>query len=196
MNNLDLMFTKAVQSLLTEKTRPKTDTSDESGSGDKQPTDPASKMILWNPGPGRWSDAIKGLKQDADVPYSEVINSSSAVGSRSKSLMARLNILEPSDSDNTIEAANQILMQAFRSPLMSALYGNPSSSDDSIVVPIRLSTSDKDIASGAGISARNATVYIHLTLIGAYNAGMLKIKKPLTISTVSKNDTAITIRTR
>jgi hypothetical protein len=196
MKNFDSMFTKAVKSILIEKTDAKPNSVDDRGTGNKKqvPLDSASKMILWNPGPGRWSDAIRGLKKDADVPYSQVINSSSAVGTRSKSLMARLNILKPSDSKNDIASANQILLQAFQSPLMSALYATPVVGKNSIVVPIKLSTQDKDIVSGEGVSARNAAVYIHLTLIGAYNAGMLKIQNRLMIENVSKNDTTIVIR--
>lgn len=188
MNNFDKIFAEAVNILLEKK---KKDGKKDGAPDQQQPS--VVEMISWKPGKGNWGQIVKGLKEDAEVGYEAAVARSSAVAGKSKSLMARLQVSEPSTSSVPVEATAEILVQALKSPIMAQVFELPTTTKTAISIPIKLSTEDEDIRSGEGISARNATAFIHLTLLGAYNAGMLKINKPVRIEHVSKNDTSITI---
>lgn len=182
MRNFDSNFAEAVALLLKEEDEKKKD---------MQPKVPGKDVIKWSPGPGSWSDVIMGLKSEADIPYDSVV----AVSSASKSagtLMIRLGINKPSTSSNGAEAAVQILNQAFKNSVMSETYDTPTGTPSSVMVKFKLPTDKESIKNEEGISARNATVYIHLTLIGAYNAGYLNIESGKKI-TLNHSDAGVTI---
>lgn len=185
MNNFDKAFAEAVKILLEQK--------DDKRNPETSTQKSATQMIQWNPGKGNWGQIIKGLKEDAEVGYEAAVARSAATAGKSKALMARLQITKPSSSDNPAEAAAQILYQALQSPTMAAVFDTPSGSKTAVNVPIKLSTKEEDISSGEGISGRNAAAFIHLTLLGAYNAGMLKIKTPIRLGSVKRNDSNIPI---
>ena len=183
MNKFDKMFAEAVQVLL-EKDK----------EGDKQRPS-AFAAIEWKPGPGRWNDVIRGLKKDADdLPYEEAISKSSAVGARSATLMAKLGVTKKSTKTESLEAAAEVLNQAVMSPAMSQLYGKTRVDKNSLIVPVKLSMNKEEAASGEGITGRNATVFIHLTLLGAYNAGMFLPTQKLKIVTASPSTGAVVIQ--
>lgn len=171
MKSLDSTFAQAVSLLIKE-----------AGQKDEAPVrkSPLS-MVKWSPGQGRWSEVIKGMKEEANVPYDKAIAASNAIKS-SGTLMARLQVKKASTSSNPPEAAAQIMKQSLGNSAMSQLYGEPKGNPNSVFIPFKISTSKEDAASGEGISVRNATVFVHLTLIGAYNSGFLKIDKPVTLT--------------
>lgn len=193
MKKFDQLFTEAVKLLLIEKEGDKPKPSPTPPViDDKRPS--ATAAIVWNPGSGRWSDVIKGLKQDANVGYEEAISKSAAVGARSTPLMAKLAIVKKSTQADPLLAAAEILKQAVSSPLMSTLYGDPRVSKELIEIPIKLSMKSEDVNSGEGVSGRNATVFIHLTLIGAYNSKMFTPAAKLKIQTATEETGAVIIR--
>ena len=175
------MFTEAVKILLEEK-------------GEEKQRPQATIAIEWKAGPGRWSEAIGGLKKDADLPYDEAVLKSSASGAKSVTLMARLGITKKSTKSDTLESAFEILSQAVNSPVMSQLYGKPVLDKNSITVPVKLSMEKEDIDVGEGVSGRNATVFIHLSLIGAYNAKMFLPTEKLKVTTASPTTKAVIIK--
>ena len=192
MNNFDQMFSEAVKILLEQKAPDKTGKEDKKSDTAARP--PASQVIVWRPGKGDWGDVIKGIKKDAEVSYEEAISKSSALGAKSMSLMGKLSITKESKSRDPLEATGEILRQAISSPVMSRLYGPPNVSENAVTVPIRLSMNEDDVKSGEGILGRNATVFIHLTLIGAYNARMFMPTAALVIQTASPERGAIIIK--
>ena len=151
-------------------------------------------MIRWSPGPGRWSEIIRGLKSEAAIPYEQAISKSLAGKSSSAmSLMLKLGVNKPSTNQNPLVAASEILSQAVKNKTMSQVYGSPRSSGANLIIPFVMSTDPEDIAEGEGIKARNAAAFIHLTLIGAYNAGMLKITKEIKLGSPSDGDENLVI---
>lgn len=157
MKKFDETFAQAVSLLLTEETRKS-----------------AREKIVWSPGKGSWSGVIKGLAAEADVPYDKVIAASSAA-TAARPLMIRLGVNKASTSEKGPEAAAQILQQAFKNTVLAEMYEPPRGTANSVNVKFKIETDSESVKTGEGISARNATVYIHLTLIGAYNAGFLKL---------------------
>lgn len=182
MKKLDQMFNIAVSQLLKEV--------DEQ----TQTRLNAAEQIIWGPGRGNWSDVIKGLKEDANVSYKTVISKSSAAGSKSVVLMGKLSVLNKATAKDPLIAAGQILSQAVSSPIMSKLYGAPKVSESAVMVPIKLSMDPEDVRTHEGISGRNATVFIHLTLLGAYNAQMFNPSSKLIFQTASFETGNVVIR--
>ena len=182
MKKLDQMFAAAVGQLLKE--------ADE----ESENTNTAAGQIIWSPGSGNRSDVIKGLKRDANVSYRTVISKSAASGSKSLVLMGKLSVLNKATSRDPLISAGQILTQAVSSPIMSKLYGVPKVSENAVMVPIKLSMDPEDVRTQEGISGRNATVFIHLTLLGAYNARMFEPSSKLVLQTASSENGHVVIR--
>lgn len=177
MKDFEKMFAKAVNLLLTEKK----DEKDEKDEKEKKKS--AIVMIPWSPGSGAFSDIIRGLKSDAG--YSEVIGNTNAT-SNPAGLMSKLGISKASTSKSNVESANEILAQTIAAnEIMSVTYGKPKIQKNFIVIPI--------IVDDDEITTRNATVFIHLTLIGAYNSGLLKIDTPLRFPKIDKESRYVVI---
>jgi hypothetical protein len=189
MKIFDKMFAQAVGALLEEKEGSKP-------AADQPARPPAKSVILWNPGKGSWGAVVKGLKHEADESYDDVIAKSAVSVAKSQSLMGRLGITKKATSKDPLEAANEVLSQAVASAAMSQLYGTPAITPEQVSVPVVLSMEPDDIASGEGVSGRNATVYIHLTLLGAYNAGKFDIPPgvKLRITTASPSSKAVIVQ--
>lgn len=189
MKNFDKLFAEAVKMLLEQKEQ-KSDKQKIAKIKDEK-TDDAKSMIEWKAGQGNWSDVIKGLKKE--VTYDEAIQSSAA--KFGNLLMKKLNINEQAnDKDDPLEAAHKILNQAIKNKeAMSELYEMPRLSGRKLSIGVKLSMNPEDVASGEGITPRNATVFIHLTLLGAYNAGFMNIKKKIRITTANPDSSEILI---
>ena len=166
MKEFDKNFRIAVQQLLKEKDEKKDDKPADAPA--PVSTAKAKDLISWSPSRGGWSKVITGARDEAD--YDSVINSSLASSGKAKNLMMKLQVTRMSKSSG-IQAAYDILVQAVKNPAMSEAYGNPTTDSSGILVPVIVETADKD--ADDYMSPRNATAFIHLTLIGAYNAGFM-----------------------
>ena len=138
----------------------------------------ALEMIKWSPGPGRWSEVITSLKKEV-ATYQEAVQSSAAGKGTGGMLMAKLGIFKKAEGKNDIESVMQILQQAItKNETMKEAYEKPAFrgvEGDDLRVPIAAGEEE--------LSDRNATAYIHLTLIGAYNSKMLVIRNPIQLVT-------------
>jgi len=193
MKNFDETFAKAVALILKEQEEKKGDDKKKSPASDSQVSN-ATKMVVWKPGSGGWSEIIRGLKSEASVPYEQAISKSLAGRSSSAmSLMLKLGVEKAATNKNPIAAAEEILAQAVKNKTMSQVYGTPRASGSRLTVPFVMSTKPEDIDEGDGIKARNAAAFIHLTLIGAYNAKMLQISQSIKLSGVDDGDESLII---
>ena len=180
MKDFDKAFVAAVKMLLRE--------ADEGEQKQKQEQKKAtaSQMVRWpSPGSGGWSGLIVGLKDEAG--YEQVVqNTNASAGNNPAALMGRLGIKQPSDSKDPLTAAHSVLLQAIaNADAMSEAYGAPVLAKGSLSVPINVAAEE--------LSTRNATAILHLTLFGAYNAGMLKLENAIAFSKGDKEGRTVTI---
>jgi len=183
MKNFDKMFAQAVRLVLEEK-----------GKKEEKKSVSAKDIVVWGPGPGNWGDVIKGIKEDAHTTYDEAIAKTSATGGKAMSLMGKLGVTKPAKATDPLEAANEILQQAVTNAAMADMFGQPVLSKTGLTVPVNLPMDPESIKTKEGVLPRNATVWIHLTLLGAINSNMFRPGSKLKIETASPKTGEIVIR--
>lgn len=199
MKSFESTFAKAIHLILSEENQ-----NDKNRTGENKTEKTAMDVIIWaagDRGRGDWSKVVKGLQKEAGATYGQVVKSSLAAPGKARILMGKLGVVKPSSSKNPLQACLEILSQAVKNQIMSEAYGAPVITGKSLFVPFKsIEDEDADEAEGitkAGKSAksRNLTVYIHLTLIGAYNARFLSIdpNTPVKFSATSQNARGVTI---
>ena len=188
MKDFEANFARAVSLLLMEKGEGKSKPSPTPENTAKTGAD----LVKFSPGPGNWSDVIRGLKAEANTPYSEAIKNSLAV-KNSNSLMIKLGVTKKATNRDETVAAAEILSQAVKNQTMSEVYDTPTGKPGKVSIPLKMPTDRESVQDGEGIAPRNIAVFIHLTLVGACNAGLLPIQKPIKVSLPEPGDDEITI---
>lgn len=177
------MFAQAVRLVLEEK-----------GKKEEKKSVSAKDIVIWGPGSGNWGKVIRGIKDDVRTTYDEAIAKTSATGGKALSLMGKLGVTKPAKATDPLEAANEILQQAVNNAAMAEMFGKPVLSKTGLSVPVTLPMDPEAESSGEGVSPRNATVWIHLTLLGAINSNMFRPGSKLKIETASPKTGEIVIR--
>lgn len=188
MKNFDSIFAKAVKMLVEEKQKP------DEPDGKNTPATPTKKdansIIVWEKrGGGNWSNVIKGVRSEAEggSSYDDVIKKSLAAPEKSKQLMLKLGITSAAKSSEPLGAVAEILIQALKNPVMSESYGTPRVTEKFVFVPFKFDDDDDDEDALTSSEIRNLTAYIHLTLVGAFNARLLSPSSPVKLSGLTQS---------
>lgn len=167
MKDLERMFTEAVQLLIEEG---------EMSDGDAPSQGSEQEKILKRSGGPGVSKIDKTGATGSGGFSSGIINSrgeAMSVGetlaspSGAKYLMEKMGITTIAGADDLQKATSVILQAVSRAP-MSLAFQKPVFIKEANIVKVPLNSAEIDV--------RNAIAYLHLTLVGAVNAGFLKLK--------------------